>query len=104
MTSESVPYIATSSRCLSSSPAACLEHSSATATYGATRSGNEEGPERGPQGAVAVGARRLIGRSESWLSQVERGKRGVDRRGGGDGEEGQRVYESAVEIERATMG
>jgi len=28
----------------------------------------------------------------------------VDRRGGGDGEEGQRVYESAAEIERATMG
>jgi hypothetical protein len=29
--------------------------------------------------------------------------RGVDRRGGGDGEEGQRVYESAAEIERAMM-
>ena len=26
-----------------------------------------------------------------------------DRRGGGDGEEGQRVYESAAEIERAMM-
>jgi transcriptional regulator with XRE-family HTH domain len=67
---------------------------------------------------------RLVGRSESWLSQVERGKRGVDSYailtrmaevlrveveeltgpGGGDGEEGQRVYEPAAEIERAMMG
>ncbi|MGH3291143.1 MAG: helix-turn-helix domain-containing protein [Trebonia sp.] len=66
----------------------------------------------------------LVGRSESWLSQVERGKRGVDSYavltrmaevlrveveeltgpGGGDGEEGQRVYEPAAEIERAMMG
>jgi hypothetical protein len=57
------------------------------------------------------------------LSQVEQGKTGVgsysvltwmgtvlqveveefDRRGGGDGEEGQRVFESAAEIERAMM-
>jgi transcriptional regulator with XRE-family HTH domain len=66
----------------------------------------------------------LVGRSESWLSQVERGKRGVDSYavltrmaevlrvevaelvglGGGDSEEGQRVYEPAAEIERAMMG
>jgi transcriptional regulator with XRE-family HTH domain len=66
----------------------------------------------------------LVGRSESWLSQVERGKRGVDSHAvltrmaavlrveveeltgpeGGDGEEGQRVYEPAAEIERAMMG
>ncbi len=66
----------------------------------------------------------LVGRSESWLSQVERGKRGVDSYavltrmaevlrveveeltgpGGGDVEEGQRVYEPAAEIERAMMG
>ena len=66
----------------------------------------------------------LVGRSESWLSQVERGKRWVDSYAvltrmaevlrveveelagpaGGDGEEGQRVYEPAAEIERAMMG
>jgi transcriptional regulator with XRE-family HTH domain len=66
----------------------------------------------------------LVDRSESWLSQVERGKRGVDSYvvltrmaevlrveveeltgpGGGDGEEGQRVYEPAAEIEQAMIG
>ncbi|HET9082560.1 MAG TPA: helix-turn-helix transcriptional regulator [Trebonia sp.] len=76
---------------------------------------------RGLSQAVLAG---LVGRSESWLSQVERGKRGVDSYavltrmaevlrveveeltgpGGGDGEEGQRVYEPAAEIERAMMG
>lgn len=100
-----------------------LEHSSGTATHRATRSGDKEGPERGPHGPVAVGARRWVGRWESSLSQVEQGKTGVgsysvltwmgtvlqvevekfDRRGGGDGEEGQRVYESTAEIERAMM-
>jgi len=76
---------------------------------------------RGLSQAVLGG---LVGRSESWLSQVERGKRkvdshavltrmaavlrveveeltGPDQRGG---EEGQRVYEPATEIERAMMG
>jgi transcriptional regulator with XRE-family HTH domain len=68
--------------------------------------------------------RGLIGRLESWLSQVERGKRGVDSHAvltrmaavlrvqvedltGPDErgeEEGQRVYEPAAEIERAMMG
>lgn len=76
---------------------------------------------RGLSQAVLAG---LVGRSESWLSQVERGKRGVDSYAvltrmsevlrveveeltgpsGGDGEEGQRVYEPAAEIERAMMG
>jgi transcriptional regulator with XRE-family HTH domain len=76
---------------------------------------------RGLSQSVLAG---LVGRSESWLSQVERGKRGVDSYvvltrmaevlrveveeltgpGGGDGEEGQRVYEPAAEIERAMMG
>jgi transcriptional regulator with XRE-family HTH domain len=76
---------------------------------------------RGRSQSVLAG---LVGRSESWLSQVERGKRGVDSYvvltrmaavlrvevqeltgpGGGDGEEGQRVYEPAAEIERAMMG
>ena len=51
-----------------------LEHSSGTVTYRATRSGDEEGPAHGP---VAVGARRWVGRWESSLSQVERGKTGV---------------------------
>lgn len=76
---------------------------------------------RGLSQSVLAG---LVGRSESWLSQVERGKRGVDSYvvltrmaevlrveveeltgpGEGDGEEGQRVYEPAAEIERAMMG
>jgi transcriptional regulator with XRE-family HTH domain len=76
---------------------------------------------RGLSQSVLAG---LVGRSESWLSHVERGKRGVDSHavltrmaevlrveveeltgpGGGDGEEGQRVYEPAAEIERAMMG
>src|SRR6202034_3401551 len=76
---------------------------------------------RGLSQAVLAG---LVGRSESWLSQVKRGKRGVDSYavltrmaevlrveveeltgpGGGEGEEGQRVYEPAAEIERAMMG
>jgi transcriptional regulator with XRE-family HTH domain len=76
---------------------------------------------RGLSQSVLAG---LVGRSESWLSQVERGKRGVDSHlvltrmaevlrveveeltgpGGGDGEEGQRVYEPAAEIERAMVG
>ena len=64
----------------------------------------------------------LVGRSESWLSQVERGKRGVDSHAvltrmaavlrveveeltgpDGGGEEGQRVYEPAAQIEQAMM-
>lgn len=76
---------------------------------------------RGLSQAVLAG---LVGRSESWLSQVERGKRGVDSHtvltrmaavlrveveeltgpADRDGEEGQRVYEPAAEIERAMMG
>jgi hypothetical protein len=55
-------------------PSARLEHSSGTVTYRATRSGDAEGPAHGP---VAVGARRWVGRWESSLSQVERGKTGV---------------------------
>ena len=92
------------------------------------------GDENAPGARIARARRRrglsqsvlagLVGRSESWLSQVERGKRGVDSHavltrmaevlrveveeltgpGGGDGEEGQRVYEPAAEIERAMMG
>jgi transcriptional regulator with XRE-family HTH domain len=70
---------------------------------------------RGLSQAVLAG---LVGRSESWLSQVERGKRGVDSHtvltrmaavlrveveeltgpADRDGEEGQRVYEPAAEI------
>ena len=66
----------------------------------------------------------LVGRSESWLSQVERGKRGVDSHAvlnrmaavlrveveeltGSDdasGEEEQHVYEPAADIERAMLG
>ncbi len=66
----------------------------------------------------------LVGRSESWLSQVERGKRGVDSHAvltrmaavlrvdvaeltgpvTVDGEEGRRVYEAAARIEQAMMG
>jgi transcriptional regulator with XRE-family HTH domain len=76
---------------------------------------------RGLSQSVLAG---LVGRSESWLSQVERGRRGVDSHAvltrmaavlrveveeltgpeGGAGEEGQRVYEPAAEIERAMMG
>jgi transcriptional regulator with XRE-family HTH domain len=76
---------------------------------------------RGLSQSVLAG---LVGRSESWLSQVERGKRGEDSHlvltrmaeilrveveeltgpGAGDGEEGQRVYEPAAEIEQAMMG
>lgn len=75
---------------------------------------------RGLSQAVLAG---LIGRSESWLSQVERGKRGVDSyavltrlaavlrieveeltgRTSSDGEEGQRVYEPAAQIEQAMV-
>jgi transcriptional regulator with XRE-family HTH domain len=92
------------------------------------------GDENAPGARIARARRRrglsqsvlagLVGRSESWLSQVERDKRGVDSYavltrmaevlrveveeltgpGGGDGEEGQRVYEPAAEIERAMMG
>jgi transcriptional regulator with XRE-family HTH domain len=72
---------------------------------------------RGLSQAVLAG---LVGRSESWLSQVERGKRGVDSHAvltrmavvlrvevdeltGPDGgrEEGQRGYKPAVQIEQA---
>src|ERR1700742_1817837 len=76
---------------------------------------------RGLSQAVLAG---LIGRSESGLSQVERGKRRVDSHlvltrmaavlrveveeltgpEHKDREEGQRVYEPAAEIERAMMG
>jgi transcriptional regulator with XRE-family HTH domain len=64
----------------------------------------------------------LVGRSESWLSQVERGRRGVDSHTvltrmaavlrveveeltgpSGGAEEGQRVYEAAAQIEQAMM-
>jgi transcriptional regulator with XRE-family HTH domain len=74
---------------------------------------------RGLSQAVLAG---LVGRSESWLSQVERGKRGVDSHAvltrmaavlrieveeltGPDGgrEEWQSVYEPAVQIEQAMM-
>jgi hypothetical protein len=40
----------------------------------------------------------------TWMGRPAGRGRGVDRRGEGDDEEGQRVYESAAEIERATMG
>jgi transcriptional regulator with XRE-family HTH domain len=72
---------------------------------------------RGLSQAVLAG---LVGRSESWLSQVERGKHGVDSHavltrmaavlcidvaeltGSADGgEEGQHGYEPAPHIERA---
>jgi transcriptional regulator with XRE-family HTH domain len=76
---------------------------------------------RGLSQAVLAG---LVGRSESWLSQVERGKRAVDSYAvltrmaevlrveveelagpaTGDGGEGHRVYEPAAEIERAMLG
>ena len=74
---------------------------------------------RGLSQAVLAG---LVGRSETGLSQVERGKRGVDSHAvltrmatvlrvdmaeltgpDGDGEEGQRVYEPAAQIEQAMM-
>lgn len=74
---------------------------------------------RGLSQAVLAG---LVGRSESWLSQVERGKRGVDSHsvlmrlaevlrvdieelaGSGDGDEpGRRVHPAAVLIEQAMM-
>jgi transcriptional regulator with XRE-family HTH domain len=75
---------------------------------------------RGLSQAVLAG---LVGRSESWLSQVERGKRGVDSHsvlvrlaevlrmdieeitGSGDEDEtGRRAYPAAPLIERAMMG
>jgi transcriptional regulator with XRE-family HTH domain len=75
---------------------------------------------RGLSQAVLAG---LIGRSESWLSQVERGKRGVDSHsvlvrlaevlrvdieeftGSGDQDEtGRRAYPAASLIEQAMMG
>jgi transcriptional regulator with XRE-family HTH domain len=74
---------------------------------------------RGLSQAVVAG---LAGRSESWLSQVERGVRRVDSHAvllrlaavlhveveeltgpGNGGEEGQRVYEPAAQIEQAMM-
>ncbi len=74
---------------------------------------------RGLSQAVLAG---LVGRSESWLSQVERGRRGVDshavltRMAGvlrvdveeltgpaSDGGEGQHMYEPAAAIEQAMM-
>lgn len=72
---------------------------------------------RGLSQSVLAG---LVGRSESWLSQVERGRRGVDSHAvllrmagvlrvevdeltGPEGEEGQRVYEPAAEIEQAMV-
>ena len=64
----------------------------------------------------------LVGRSESWLSQVERGKRGVDSHAvltrlaailhvdiaevsdnGGDGADAPRLYPHAAQIEQAMM-
>src|SRR5258708_26345706 len=104
-------------------------------TVGREAGGQEgRGDEDGPGARIARARRRrglsqwvlagLVGRSEAWLSQVERGKRGVDSYavltrmavvlrveveeltgpGGSGGEEGQRVYEPAAEIERAMMG
>ena len=73
---------------------------------------------RGLSQAVLAG---LVGRSESWLSQVERGKRGIDSHsvllrlaevlrvdieeltGSGDGEPGRRVHPAASLIEQAMM-
>src|SRR5579859_7546037 len=74
---------------------------------------------RGLSQAVLAG---LIGRSESWLSQVERGKRGIDSHnvlvrladvlrvdieeltGAGDSDEpGRRVHPAAALIEQAMM-
>src|SRR5260221_12120256 len=104
-------------------------------TVGRQAGGHEvSGDEDGPGARIARARRRrglsqsvlagLVGRSESWLSQVERGKRGVDSHavlsrmavvlrveveelagpGGGGGEGGQRVYEPATEIERGMIG
>jgi transcriptional regulator with XRE-family HTH domain len=75
---------------------------------------------RGLSQAVLAG---LAGRSESWLSQVERGRRGIDSHsvlvrlaevlqvdveeltGSGDGDEpGRRVHPAASLIEQAMMG
>jgi len=74
---------------------------------------------RGLSQAVLAG---LVGRSESWLSQVERGKRGVDSHsvlvrlaevlrvdigeltGPGDQDNGRRSYPAASLIEQAMMG
>jgi transcriptional regulator with XRE-family HTH domain len=74
---------------------------------------------RGLSQAVLAG---LVGRSESWLSQVERGKRGVDSHsvlvrlaevlrvdieeltGPGDQDNGRRSYPAAPLIEQAMMG
>jgi transcriptional regulator with XRE-family HTH domain len=75
---------------------------------------------RGLSQAVLAG---LVGRSESWLSQVERGKRGVDSHSvlvrlaevlrvdieeitgaGDDDESGRRAYPAAALIEQAMMG
>jgi transcriptional regulator with XRE-family HTH domain len=75
---------------------------------------------RGMSQAVLAG---LVGRSESWLSQVERGRRGVDRHsvlvrlaeilrvdleeitGSGDGDgDCRRSFPAAAEIEQAMMG
>ena len=75
---------------------------------------------RGLSQAVLAG---LVGRSESWLSQVERGKRGVDSHSvlvrlsevlrvdieeftgsGGQDEIGRRAYPAASLIEQAMMG
>jgi transcriptional regulator with XRE-family HTH domain len=75
---------------------------------------------RGLSQAVLAG---LVGRSESWLSQVERGKRGVDSHSvlvrlaevlrvdikeitgaGDDDESGRRAYPDAALIEQAMMG
>jgi hypothetical protein len=66
--------IAASSRCLSSSPVGTPRTQLRHRHVRATRSGDEEGPAHG---SVAVGARRWVGRSESSLSQFERGKTGV---------------------------
>jgi transcriptional regulator with XRE-family HTH domain len=75
---------------------------------------------RGLSQAVLAG---LVGRSESWLSQVERGKRGVDSHGvlvslaevlrvdieeitgsGDEGKVGRRTHPAASPIEQAMMG
>ena len=75
---------------------------------------------RGLSQAVLAG---LVGRSESWLSQIERGKRGIDSHsilmrlaevlrvdieeltGSGDADEiGRRTYPAASSIEQAMMG
>lgn len=74
---------------------------------------------RGLSQAVLAG---LVGRSESWLSQVERGRRSIDSHAvltrlaevlridieqittpGADGEDGQHAYPAAALIEQAMM-